>query len=37
MDRTVGVDIGFTVGELVEEGSSPSAQERKEKSMVTYY
>ena len=28
VDFTVGIDLGFIVGELVEEGSSSSAQER---------
>ena len=28
VDCTVGVDVGFTVGELVEEDSGSSAQER---------
>ena len=28
VDCTVGVDVGFTVGELVEEGSGSSEQER---------
>ena len=35
VDCTVDVDVGFTVGELVEEGSGSSAQERLDKSIVT--
>ena len=36
VDCTVGVDAGFIVGELVKEGSGSSAQERLDKSIVTY-
>ena len=28
VDCTIGADVGFTVGKLVEEGSGSSAQER---------